>query len=306
MKKLVILFVALFSATTVFAQGDLHIFDVDNKAGNITPNTIEKVFKKNGFSISVNSEMNLPFQKQFQKTGFKVFTLLSVYHPELSKSLVSKHPDAGVFTPLGVGIYQGLNEDTLHLSTLTSEAQAKILGFDDELLKSIEKKVLKAIKEALVDAKHRYSEDSLKENRKLISKYEYELDDEEIEEIQEELELALETEFKPFGFVTPNYMDFNEEMSENGKVETPFDIYVTYSICKLKVIYTVSQTRPEASAFAPCTLMMYKKKGENKIVLGFPAVYNWMSSAKVEDKEAKKVLLKAQKDFESILVEVTE
>ncbi|EDZ62011.1 protein containing DUF302 [Sulfurimonas gotlandica GD1] len=306
MKKIILMFVALFSASIVFAQGDLHLFDVDNKKGVITPTTIEKAFTDNGFSIAVNSEMNLPFKKQFQKTDFKVFTLLTVYHTKLSQDLVKKHPDAGVFTPLGVGIYQGLNEDTLHVSTLTSEAQAKILGFDDELLRTIEKEVLKSIKSALANAKHGYSEDSLKESRSLVSKFEFELDGAEWEGVKEELELGLENGFKPFGFVTPNYMDFNAEMTKEGTVESPFDFYVTYSICKLKVIYTVSQTRPEASAFAPCTLMVYKKKDEDKVVLGFPAVYNWMSSAKVEDKEAKAVLQQAQKDFESILKEVTE
>ena len=306
MKKLVVIFIALFSATLVFAQGDLHLFDVNNKKGSITPATIEKAFKKNGFSIAVNSEMNLPFKKQFQKTKFKIFTLLTVYHTKLSQDLVKKHPDAGVFTPFGVGIYQGLDEDTLHLSTLTSEAQAKILGFDDKLLKDIEKEVLEAIKDALVNAKHRYSEDSLKENRALVTKYELNLDGEDFEEVKEELEMALENGFKPFGFVMPNFLDLNEEMTKDGALDSPFDYYVTYSICKLKVIYTVSQTRPEAAAFAPCTLMIYKKKDEDKIVLGFPAVYNWMSSAKVENKEAKKVLLKAQKDFESILAEATE
>lgn len=300
------MFVALFSASVVFAQGDLHLFDVDNKKGAITPTTIEKAFKDNGFSIAVNSEMNVPFKKQFQKTNFKVFTLLTVYHAKLSQDLVKKHPDAGVFTPLGVGIYQGLNEDTLHVSTLTSEAQAKILGFDDELLRTIEKEVLKSIKTALPNAKHGFSEDSLKESRALVSKFEFELDGAEWEGVKEELELGLENGFKPFGFVMPNYMDFNAEMTKEGTVESPFDFYVTYSICKLKVIYTVSQTRPEAAAFAPCTLMVYKKKDEDKVVLGFPAVYNWMSSAKVENKEANAVLQKAQDDFESILREVTE
>jgi len=51
---------------------------------------------------------------------------------------------------------------------------------------------------------------------------------------------------------------------------------------------------------------VYKKKNEDKIVIGFPAVYNWLSSAKVEDKEAKESLLKGQEEFEAILKEVTE
>ena len=306
MKKIVVIFIALFSATVMFGAGDLHLFEVDNKSGVITPDTIAEAFEKNGFVISVNSEMNTPFKKQFEKTTFKVFTLLSVYHKKLSQDLVKKHADAGVFTPLGVGVYQGINEDIIHVSALTFQAQEKILGFEDKLLKSIEKEVLKSIKNALPNAKYKLSEDSLKENRELISKFEFDLDGEDWEEMKEELELSLENGFKPFGFVMPNYMDFNEELTKDGTVDSPFDSYVTYSICKLPVIYTVALTRPEAAAFAPCTLMVYKKKNEDKFVLGFPAVYNWMSSAIVEDKEANKVLLKAQKDFESILRDVTE
>jgi hypothetical protein len=44
MKKIVLLFVAVFSASVVFAQGDLHLFEVDNKNGSITPIAIEKAF----------------------------------------------------------------------------------------------------------------------------------------------------------------------------------------------------------------------------------------------------------------------
>jgi hypothetical protein len=40
--------------------------------------------------------------------------------------------------------------------------------------------------------------------------------------------------------------------------------------------------------------------------MGFPGVYNWMSSARVDNKEAQAVLQKAQDDFEDILKEVTE
>ena len=307
MKTIVALIAALLLSVSLQASGDLHLFDVENGDGAITPEKIEEAFSKNGFSIGLNSEMNTPFKKQFQKTDFKVFTLLTVYHKKLSQDLVKKYPHAGVFVPMGVGIYQRSNENTLHVSMLTSDAQAKIVGIDDKkIFKSIESDALKVLKSVLPNAKHRLSEDSLKENRDLVTIYELSLDGADWKDAKEELEMNLENGFNPYGFVMPSFLDFNDEMSKEGSVETPFDFYETYSICKLKVIYTVSKTRPEAAAFAPCTLMVYKKKDEDKIVLGFPGVYNWMSSARVEDKEAKATLLKAQKDFESILKEITE
>ncbi|EQB40602.1 hypothetical protein M947_02005 [Sulfurimonas hongkongensis] len=304
MKKIVLL--VLFSFSMLFGAGDLHLFEIQNKDGAITPTTVEEAFKKSDFMIAVNSEMNYPYKKQFKKTKFQTFNLLTIYHKTISAELVKKYPEAGVLTPFGVGIYQAKDEDVLHLSFLTSEAQAKILGVDDELLKKLEQESLKAIRTNFKDAKHSISEDSLKESRGLVSKFELELDGEDFDEAREEIEMNLENGFAPFGFVMPNYMDYNDEIKSVSNGKTPFDFYVSYSICKLKVIYTVSLTRPEASAFAPCTLMLYKKKDEDKIVLGFPAVYNWMSSARVKDKDSKEVLLKAQKDFESVLKDITE
>jgi len=308
MKKLVSLIVALFSASVVFAQGDLHLFDVNNKDGKISSITIEKTLKENGFDIGLRSEMNKPFKIQFKQTDFKAFTLLTIYHTKLSRDLVLKYPQAGAITPMGVGIYQKLNDDTLHVSILTSQAQSKILGIDKEkILEDIESALIKALKIALPGAKQKYSEDSLKENRGLITRYELEVEeDDDPEETIEELLMTMDGEFKTYGFIAAATANYNEVITKGGTVESPFDFYNTYSICKLEVIYTVAKSRPEASAFAPCTTMVYKKKGSNKVVIGFPSVYNWMSSAKIDDKDSKDVLIKAQNSFESILAEITE
>jgi len=306
LKKIIAFTVALFCAVSLQAKGDLHLYEVSNKDGKITPLVIEEALTKGGFSVDLNSEMNGPFQKQFQKTTFSIFTLMTMHHPSLSVELVKQYPQAGAFTPMGVGIYQAKGEDSLHLSILTADAQAKILGTDTKLLKQIESAVLKVMNTAFPKAKYTLSEDSLKESRSLITQFEMDLDGEDWEEMKEEFEMNLEAGFEPFGFVMPGYLDFNEEMTKEGSVESPYDFYTTYSICKLPVIYTVALSRPEASAFAPCTTMVYKKKDEDKIVVGFPAVYNWMSSAQVTDAESHKVLMKAQADFESILRDVTE
>ncbi len=308
MKKIVLLITALLFAVSLQAKGDLHLFSVDNKAGKITPYMIEEALDKGGLHVELNSNMIGPFTKQFKKTKYKVFTLMTFWSKKYTKELVDKYPKAGAFTPMGMGIYQAKDENSLHFSVLTAEAQGKILGIKDlSLLKKIEAQVLAVIKKNFPNAKHTYSADSLKTSHNLVTTYEMEVDpDDDMDDVQDEFTMNLESGFKPFGFVVPEYMDVNEVLTKDDTVESPYDFYLTYSICKLPVIYTVSKSRPEASAFAPCTTMIYKKKGENKVVVGFPAVYNWLSSAKVEDKAAKVELLKAQKDFQSILKDVTE
>lgn len=299
MKKM-LLIISIF-ISILSANGDLHLFEIDNTKGNISPQSIESEFVKNGFGISVNSDMINPFMIQFKETKFKVFTLMTVFDEKISFELVKKYPDAGIFTPLGVGIYQNKEDNTLHVSVLTADAYKKILNIDDPLIHELNEKVLQTLKKALPNATHKVSKKALKENNALITKYELPIDGRDIQGAKESLFLTLNNGLSMYGFVVPGKLDLNKHISN-----TPYDFYEGYSICKLPVIYTVALTNPEASAFAPCTLAIYKKKDENKIVMEFPSVYNWISSAIVNDKTGIDVLLKAQEQFEAILAEILE
>lgn len=263
---------------------------------------IEKALEANGFVISANSEMNGPFIKQFGQSDFTQFNLLTAYHKVHAEALVKAHPDAGIFVPMGFGIYQRNGDKNLHVSILTSEAMTKIAGFKAKEFALIEKEALSTLTKALPNAKVSMSENSLPSEGALISRYIKASSKESWKSDKEETEMMIEDGLKPAGFVMSNFTDYNFGLGE----KSPFDFYDTYSICKLKVIYTVAKTRPEAAAFAPCTLMVYKKKDANEIVMGFPGVYNWMSSARVSDPEGKAVLLQAQKDFEAVLQSTTE
>lgn len=295
-----ILLVTFLAGLLSLFGGDLHLIHIPNADGKITPAMVEKALDQNGFFISANTEMNGPFKIQFQQSDFAVFNLLTAYHKQHAPALVKAHPDAGIFVPMGFGIYQKQGDKNLHVSLLTAKAMEKIAGFKAKEFTLIEADALKILKKAFPNAKVTPSEASLPASGPLLSRYVKESSAESWSSDKESTEMMIEDGLKPAGFVMSNFTDFNSPMSENGAV-SPFDFYDTYSICKLKVIYTVAKTRPEAAAFAPCSLMVYKKKGANEIVMGFPGVYNWMSSARVSDPEAKAVLMQAQKDFEAVL-----
>lgn len=285
--------------------GDLHLFSVPNADGKLNAGVIEKALEAKGFVIAANTEMNEPFKKQFGQSDFKVFNLLTAYHKIHTDSLIRAHADGGIFVPMGFGVYQRNGDSNLHVSVLSASAMAKIAGFKAKEFGLIEKEVLAILKQALPKAKVTSSETSLPAQGTLLSRYVKESSKESWASDKESVEMMIEDGLKPAGFVMSNFTDYNSALSENN-AQSPFDFYDTYSICKLKVIYTVAKTRPEAAAFAPCTLMVYKKKDANEIVMGFPGVYNWMSSARVSDTEGKAVLMQAQKDFEAVLQAASE
>lgn len=285
--------------------GDLRIFSISNPDGKMNAKIIEKALEDSGFVITANTDMNGPFIKQFGQSDFAQFNLLTVFHKTLTESMVRAHPDAGVFIPMGFGIYQRSGDKTFYVSVLTADAMKKIAGFDAPEFALIEKSILATFKKVLPSAKITMSKTALPPQGALKTRYVRATDAASWSSDKGTIEMMFEEGMKPFGFVLSNFMDYNLYVNEDV-TPSPFDFYDTYSICKLKVIYTVAKTRPEAGAFAPCSMMVYKKKDSNEIVMGFPGVYNWMSSAHVTDADAKAALLQAQKDFEEVLKTVTE
>ncbi|AKF25437.1 hypothetical protein YH65_08675 [Sulfurovum lithotrophicum] len=287
--------------------GDIQIFTSDNAGGKITPATIEAAFKKEGFFISANRDMNVPFKKKFKETSFDVYNLFTFFSKKETLELAKKYPSIGMFSPMSMSIYTKKGDKKISISSLRVEAMAKILKIpaDDAVLVKIGAMVKEALKTAMPQGKFEALSYSVQEPKgSLVSSYEMEMDPEEWEDEKEEFKMEFEGTLSTYGFVIAGTNDLNHDFKEN-KYEG-YDFYDVYSICKLPVIYTVAKTHPEAGAYAPCSLYMYKKKGENSMHLAFPSVYNWISSMDIKNKESLEVLEEAQGSMNKILSELTE
>ena len=138
----------------------------------------------------------------------------------------------------------------------------------------------------------------------LVTTFTMEMDADEWEDELDDFKMGFEGELAPNGFVIAGHNNLGDDFEE-AKFED-FDFYEVYSICKLPVIYTIAKTRPEAGAFAPCSLYLEKKKGQETMNIAFPSVYNWMSSMAIDNKEDMKVLENAQTGMKKILSGLTE
>jgi uncharacterized protein (DUF302 family) len=286
---------------------DIQIYTTSNKDKKITPKTIQEAFEKAGFFVSANRDMNTPFEKQFKETSFEVYNLFTFYKRDVAVELAKKYENVGLFTPMSMSIYTKKGADTISISTLSAEAMAKIMKIpaEEKLLKDLGELVVKTVKAALPNGKVEilpYS--STKPIGELVTSYTMEMDSEEWEDELDELKMGLEGELAPNGFVIAGHNNLGDEF-EDAKYEG-FDFYEVYSICKLPVIFTIAKTRPEAGAFAPCSLYLEKKKGENEMTIAFPSVYNWISSLEISDKKEIEMLEDAQKKMNQILTSITE
>lgn len=295
------------NAAATIATHDIQVLTSDNTDGKITPATIEAAFKKAGFFISANRDMNLPFKKQFKETTFDVYNLFTFFSKEDTLELVKKYPNIGLFSPMSMSIYTKKGDKKISISSLKVEAMAKVLNIpaDDKILVKVGEMVKGALKSAMPNGKFEtFSYNVQKLTKPQVSTYEMEMDPEGWEDEKEEFQMEYEGSLAPNGFVMAGFNDLNYDFEES-KYEA-YDFYDVYSICKLPVIYTVAKLHPEAGAYAPCSIYFYKKKGENKMHVGFPTAYKWIASMDIKDKESLVVLNEAQESMHKILTELTE
>jgi uncharacterized protein (DUF302 family) len=286
---------------------DIQVFTANNKDGKITPKTIQKAFEKAGFFISANRDMNTPFKKQFKETNFDVYNLFTFYKKDLTLELAKKYDNVGLFAPMSMSIYTKKGADTISVATLSAEAMAKIMKIpaDDKTLKALRALVVKTLKEALPNGKFEALPYKIaKPKGELVSSYSMELDEDEWEDELDEFKMGFEGSLAPNGFVIAGENNLGDDFDDANY--TGYDFYEVYSVCKLPVIYTISKTHPEAGAFAPCSLYLEKKKDDKNMKIGFPSVYNWMSSLNLTDKKDMAVLEDAQKRMNKMISSLIE
>lgn len=290
-------------------EQDIRIYTTDNQGGKVNPKGIEKAFTDAGFYVTGINDMNLPFDAKYKKHPHELYYLMTFHKQSFVNKIAKKYPEIALFTPLSMSIYTKNGAKTISISSMAASGIAKVTGipYDNADLVAYMKEVTDTLAKALPNGKFENLSYSIaKPEGELVKRFAMEMDvkdaeiEDEIEGIQEELEAGLETA----GFVVAGFNQLVEDFKKAGNDK--YNFFDVYSICKVPVIYEVSKTHPEAGAFAPCSLYMYKKKDEKIVHFAYPAVYNWFSSIDVGDKESKDVLLKAQKLMNDTLAETTE
>lgn len=287
-------------------QQSVQVYSAPNPDGAITPKTIDEAFEKSGLTMGGDNNMNSPFEKRFGKVHYKTYNLAMFSNPDLTVKLIKKYPKFGSLTPLTMSIWSDDTKKTMNIATLTLVGMSKAVGIpeNDPDLVAYAAMVQTALKTALPKGGFQKTNFPVVD-KKSSFKQEFTIDISEtdpakIQEIKGNIEAGFEGEMEPLGFLLPNYMNLQQDLFA-GVGFDEYDIYVTYSICKFDVIYPVSKYSPAAGAWAPCSMYIYHKKGEDKIHIGYLGVDSWITSLGMTDKEGIAKLYEAQGMITKIL-----
>ncbi len=289
-------------------EQSVQVYSAPNQDATITTKTIDEAFEKNGLTMGGDNNMNFPFEKRFGKVYYKTYNLAMFSNTDLTVKLIKKYPKFGSLTPLTMSIWSDDTKNTMNISTLTLVGMSKAVDIpvNDPDLVAYAAMVKMAIKAALPNGEFKKTNFPVVDVNKASSfKQEFtvnmtETNPDAIQAIKGNIEAAFEGEMEPLGFLLPNYMNLQQDVFE-GLGFKEYDIYLTYSICKFDVIYPVSKDSPAAGAWAPCSMYIYHRKGEDKIHIGYLGVDSWISSLGMTDKEGIEKLYEAQTMITKIL-----
>ncbi len=308
-KKILMIFIGLFLVLGIssFAQTNekqnLQIFSADNSNAKINAKSIEKAFNSSGLIVDVNNDMNSIFSKRYGKVHHKNYNLAIFRNKELISKLMDKYPTIGLITPLSMSIYEDAENKTINISTLSLNGMAritKIPATNPDLIQYA-KSVDNALHKALINGKYITVKHNIKPSgRHLVTEFttEFELEDgATYKEMKKEFEEEFEGELAPVGYLVPKFYELKH---------SDYDFFDTYSIIRFNAIYPVSKNHPDAGAYAPFSLVIYKKKGENSVHIAYPSVNNWINDLDITEEKTIKAVHKTQDMIKDILAELTE
>ena len=306
MKKILKVFIGAFLVlgTSVCAAEtqNIQIFSVDNSKGAINAKSIEKAFNASGVIVDVNNDMNSIFSKRYGKVHHKNYNLAIFTNPKLVSKLMKKYPKIGLITPLSMSIYEDGAKNTINISTLSLAGMARVteIPATDPDLIEYAKSVDAALHKALPNGKYLSVNHNTKSSKPLTTEFttEFELEDgDTYVDAKDSFEEEFESELGPVGFLIPKSYKLEHD---------DYDFFDTYSIIRFNAIYPVSKNHPDAGAYAPFSLVIYKKKDEDTVHIGFPSIDNWISDLDITDEATVKAVRETHDKIKNILEELTE
>ena len=125
-------------------------------------------------------------------------------------------------------------------------------------------------------------------------------EDDFLDEFQEKFEYTFEMK----GFVIAGFYNIKESFNNEEDVMPGFTSFWSYDLCHIPFSYTIfdgKNAMPEAGIFAPCSMYIYKKEDENKLVIGMPTLAAWASALGITNEEKLRYIKQLDEEIPEIL-----
>lgn len=241
-----------------------------------------------GFVLSDPHErINDAYKTKYGGTNLDNLGFFSITNDAAVGPLLMKEPSLGGFSPFNLHIYKKQGEDKTYVGHVMPETMLDIVGVKDpevrekfiasfpELDKMVETEIGSTVQ--MVEYK------ALPEKPMMTFEVPFDRAG-AVDGFISDFQGKFEEKFEENKYIIAGYKDIKGSMTDAGIEFGRFDAYWVYSLCHFKFSEGIfNQGRPDAGAFAPCSMYMYIEKGSNKMIVGMPKLENWIAVMGIKD-----------------------
>jgi len=122
-------------------------------------------------------------------------------------------------------------------------------------------------------------------------------------EFADSFQEKFEAEFEDKKYIIAGFKNFKETYEEDLEMDfSEYDKFFVYSMCHFTFSYNMfNKGRPDAGAFAPCSMYMYIKAGAKTMRVGMPTLANWAAVMNIKDPAKLEWIKKIDAEMVSIM-----
>ncbi len=313
MKLLTSVVLSSLLAMSLFAspqKGDVAYTSSNNKILAVTY-TYDKAFDKEFFEFTkgdlesigffVNDphhNVNTVYEDKFGSTVLETLNFNSLVQDEVIRPLLNIDPRIAAFTPFNLHMYRLKSDKKTVIAHLTPEAMLDIVEITDKKVRKDFINMFPALDSAIEKKFSGGKKDTIAvKGRAEDTMMNFEIPFEEPEDIDDyldEFQEKFEATFQNKGYIIAGYYNMKESPnSDDEEVLSSYSSFWAYDLCHIPFSYEVFDGKnaiPMAGIFAPCSMYVYVKEGENKIVIGMPTLRAWAGALNITNKaQLKKI-----------------
>ena len=322
MKLLTTLIISALISVSVFAvpqKGDVKFTPTDNKNLAIVYTYDENIddkffpFVKNdlskiGFFVNdPHHNVQAVYEQNFGSTDLDNIAFSSLVNDKDVRPLLNIDPRLGGFTPFNLLTYRTQAEMKTKVAHLTPEAMLDILEITDEEVRSKFTAMFKPLDAAIVDKLGGEVSYVPVAGRAEDTMMNFEIpfeEPEDIDEFLEDFQEKFESTFEFKGYIIAGFYNVKESLNTDADVMPDYVSYWAFDLCHIEFSYNVFDGKegvPMAGTFAPCSMYVYVREGENKIVIGMPTLRAWSGALGMTDPKKLDIIDKLDTEITSII-----
>lgn len=222
--------------------------------------------------------------------------------------LLMKEPSLGGFSPFNLHIYKKMGENKTFVGHVMPDTMLDIVGVKD---KEVREKFaasfveLDKMTEKEIGSTVEYVDYTALPAKPMMT-FEVPFDRAGgVEGFISDFQGRFEEAFEANKYIIAGYKNIKESMDGEGIKFDRFDAYWVYSLCHFRFSEGIfNNGRPDAGAFAPCSMYMYIDKGSNKLMIGMPRLETWTAVMGIKDKKMTDSITGLDKEIIKIMTEL--